>query len=326
MNKKDYLVYLRNNSDISLGKLKKIKEIPLVTDGEISDFFHFCSKNNIKYMVGDEIFLKKVKPLPYIVFYKWNLNLLDKKIVGIVWPRKINSFIKFALEKFLDFLKDKDVVIVSGLADGTDSYAHTLALKNNIPTIAVLWFWILKGYNSQNRSLLEKIEKNGLILSEFRLNQEWTKRTFPQRNRIIAWLSDFLFVPQASEKSWTLITVNKAIEYWIEVYSLFSNYFDEFWKWTNKLISEWKIKWIYDFNLFLEEISQKFSLISKSFSDNFEFSEEEKMVVNSIKKWNNTLELLQMDLGIPIDKILNILSLLELKGVVFSELNEYFVK
>ena len=326
MNKKDYLVYLWNNSDIGIGKLKKLKEIPLGIDDKVFDFLNFCGKNNIKYLIWNEIFLKKVKPLPYIVSYKWNLSLLDKKIIGIVWPRKINSFIKFALEKFFEFLKDKDVVIVSGLADGTDSYAHTLALKNNIPTIAVLWFWILKGYTSQSRSLLEKIEKNWLILSEFRLNQEWTKWTFPQRNRIIAWLSDFVFVPQAAEKSWTLITINKAIEYWIEVYALFSNYFDEFWKWTNKLISEWKINWVYDFNLFLEEISQKFNLVSKFFIDNLELSEEEKLVINSIKKWNNTLELLKIDLKMPVDKILNILSLLELNGVVFSEINEYFVK
>jgi predicted Rossmann fold nucleotide-binding protein DprA/Smf involved in DNA uptake len=42
------------------------------------------------------------------------------------------------LENFFDFLQQKGVVIVSGFAPGTDQYAHSLALKYNIPTIAVL--------------------------------------------------------------------------------------------------------------------------------------------------------------------------------------------
>jgi predicted Rossmann fold nucleotide-binding protein DprA/Smf involved in DNA uptake len=44
-------------------------------------FFDFCKKHNIKYLVGDEVFLKKTKPLPYVLYYQGNLELLNNKIV-----------------------------------------------------------------------------------------------------------------------------------------------------------------------------------------------------------------------------------------------------
>ena len=328
MNKKDFIAGLRGITDITLSNLRQLSGKTLF-DYDLTSFLKFCKEHDINYLVNDEIFLKKVKPVPYVLFYKGNIQLLNKKIIWIVGSRKINNFIKVWLEKFFDFLKDKDVVIVSGLADGTDTYAHKLSLKYGIPTIAVLWFGFKQGLNSYQRELINKISDRGLVLSEFKLDQSGTKWTFPQRNRIIAGLSDFMFVPQAAEKSWTLITVNKAIEYWIEVYSLFSDYKDEFGKWTNHLIAKWVINWIYDFDSFLEEISNKFNLKTLSLSttsDTIKLSEEESHIINSIKKWNTTLELLQIDTGIPIDRLLNLLSLLELNWIIYSDLNQYFVK
>lgn len=327
LDKKDLIAGLWGSTNITIKELKKLSSDVLIQP-DTSDFFYFCRKHDINYLVWNEIFLKKTRPLPYVLFYKWDLNLLNRKIIWIVWPRKINSFIKRSLEKFFEFLKWKDVVVVSWLADWTDSYAHKLSLENNIPTIAVLWFWFEYWLNSASRNFIEKISTNWLVLSEFKLKQGGTNWTFPQRNRIIAWISDFLFVPQAAEKSWTLITVNKAIEYWINVYSLFSSYSDEFWKGTNKLIAEWKINGIYDFETFFKEISKNFWISSSVvyMKENLDLTENEKIVIDSIKKGNNTLELLQNDLDFPVEELLNILSMLELNWLIISELDKYFIK
>ena len=328
MNKKDLIAGLWGSTEITISQLKKGFD-NTIFQPDISNFLNFCKNHNINYLVWDEIFLKKTRPVPYVLFYKWDINLLDKKIVGIVGPRKINPFIQTALDKFFDFIKDKDVVVVSWLADGTDSYAHMLSLKYGIPTIAILGFWFEKWLKSRYRNLIEKISSNWLVLSEFKLNQEWTKWTFPQRNRIIAWLSDFMFVPQAAEDSGTLITVNKAIEYNIPVYSLFSDYKDEFWKWTNKLISEWKIEWVFDLDVFFSKIADKFGLNSKKLDNSYEeieLSDIEQKIIKLIKKWSNTLELLQNELNLPIEEILNMLSMLELNWLIWVDIDKYFVK
>ena len=96
------------------------------------------------------------------------------------------------------------------------------------------------------RHLIQDIVDNKwLVISEFKLKQEGTNRTFPQRNRIIAGLSDFLFVPQAAYNSWTLITVEDALKINVPVYSCFSHYLDESWQGTNQLIQKGQIKGIY---------------------------------------------------------------------------------
>jgi len=290
-------------------------------------FFDFCKKHNIKYLVGDEIFLKKTKPLPYVLYYQWNIKLLNRKIIWIVGPRRITSFIKLALERFFEFLAWKDVVVVSGFAPWTDQYAHKLALKYNIPTIAVLGFGFKKPLVSVDRYFLNEIvEKNWLVLSEFRLDQSGSTWTFPQRNRIIAGLSDFLFVPQAAENSWTLITVENAIKFKIPVYSCFSSYDDESGKWTNQLITEWKINWIYDFEWFLKEISDKFWLERVKEKVQLELSSEEEHIIKILKSWKNSLEEIVMELGLMVPEVLNILSEMELKGLIYEQVGKYYTK
>ena len=56
------------------------------------------------------------------------------------------------------------------------------------------------------------------MLSEFKLNSRPERYTFPQRNRIVAGLSDMVFLPEASEKSGSLITVDFARQMHKDVY------------------------------------------------------------------------------------------------------------
>jgi DNA processing protein len=93
-----------------------------------------------------------------------------------------------------------NLVTVSGLARGVDQECHQLSLQHNIPTIAILGGGIKRYLQSSAKNLITSIvEKGGLILSEFKLDFKPTKRSFPQRNRIIAGLSDLLFLPEARE-------------------------------------------------------------------------------------------------------------------------------
>jgi len=316
---------------ITISQLKKLKEINL-DDKQKDKFLQYCKENSIKSLFLDEIFLKKTKKLPYILYYIWNYEILkNKKLIGIVWPRQMTqTTVKFVKDFFNKIKNLQNIAIVSWLADGVDVLAHNLAIENNIPTVSVLWFGLAKWLVWTTRHLIKDIVENGgLVLSEFKLKQTWTNWTFPQRNRIIAGLSDILFTPQAREKSWTLITVEDALGINIPVYSCFSSIDDKTWIWTNKLINKNIINWIYDWNVFLWEIKTilkipKHNEVEKHI-ETTEIMENEKLIFQNIQKWNNTLELLCNSVNLDTWEILNLLSILEISGYI-QEINwEYII-
>lgn len=324
-------IYYSLDEKITPAKLKKLKDIEL-DENQKNKFLDYCKKNKIKAFLDNQIFLKKTQQLPYILYYIWDYEIIkNKKLIGVVWPRQMSSTTVQLVKDFFNKIKNfQNIAIVSGLADGVDSLAHNLAIENNIPTVSVLWFGLAKWLAWTTRHLIKNIVQNhGLVLSEFKLKQTWTNWTFPKRNRIIAGLSDVLFVPQAKENSGTLITVEDAMEIKIPIYSCFSSVDDETWKWTNKLITEWKIKWIYDWNLFLWEIKNILNLSKQEETTKQmqtpQMTEDEKLIFQNIQKWNNTVELLCNILDLNTWEILNLLSMMEISGYIQEVEGEYKV-
>jgi DNA processing protein len=64
----------------------------------------------------------------------------------------------------------------------------------------------------------EIVDAGGLVLSEFPLGLKATHYTYPQRNRIVAGLSQCVYLPEAREGSGSLITVDFARAMSIPVY------------------------------------------------------------------------------------------------------------
>lgn len=322
------IIYSLDRS-ISPWKLKTLENFDLDLDRKQA-FLDYCTKNSIKSLVWDDIFLKKTKNKPYVLYYVWNYEILrTHKIIWIVWPRKIDSFIENKLKVFFEYAsKYKNIAIVSGFADWTDLFAHNLALQFNIPTIAVLGFWFTKAFNISWRSNISKISKNWLILSEFKLKQPWTHRSFPQRNRIISWLSDMLFVVSCAEKSWTLITINSAIDLKTPVFSCFRDMDDIIWKGTNRLISESKIQGIYDMDLFFQNFSDILNLEKNEKGDTTlltNLSEDQELVLKSIQSWKSSLEEVCIETEIWTSEVMVILSDLELNWIIFNNWDSYSV-
>lgn len=173
-------------------------------------------KENIKiinYFSDDYPYLlKQIFSPPVVLFAKGNLELLkNKNFLSVVGSRKFDSYGKSIVEKFIPNCAEKNITIISGLANGIDSLAHINSLDTTGSTIAVLGSDISKPTPNSNIDLAKKIEKNGLILSEYGINFPYRKQNFPQRNRIIAGLSQATFIIQAGIKSGALITANFAL-------------------------------------------------------------------------------------------------------------------
>ena len=176
--------------------------------------------------------LKELRYPPFVLFYKGNLDLLKKQKIGIVGSRIPCAY---ALEATrLLTLKNSNKVIVSGLAKGIDGKAHEIADYS----IGILGCGIDYVYPYENIKLYEKLIKQGLILSEYPGLTKPLAYHFPFRNRIIAALSNTIYVMQSSERSGTVTTINEALELQKDVKILPFSVFDKEGAYNNYLIND----------------------------------------------------------------------------------------
>ena len=164
--------------------------------------------------------LREIYNSPKKLYYKGDLEVLEKTCISIVGTRKYSEYGELMTEKIVEELAVIDVAIVSGLAKGIDTIAHKAALKNGLKTIAVLGSGLDNIYPKQNIKLAEKIEQNGLILSEYEPTAEPLDFHFPQRNRIVSGLSVASIVVEAPEKSGALITAKLALDQGREIFAV----------------------------------------------------------------------------------------------------------
>lgn len=138
------------------------------------------------------------------------------KFLCVVGSRKNSRYGKDVCEKLISGLRGYNIVIVSGLALGTDSIAHEEALRACLKCVAVpgsgLSWSVL--YPRANRDLARRIlENDGALISEFENDFKAVDYGFPRRNRIMAGMSHAVLVIEAEQRSGTLITSRLATEY-----------------------------------------------------------------------------------------------------------------
>lgn len=160
---------------------------------------------------------QNVSEPPPGVYVAGNRALLNLPAVAMVGSRKASHYgIEMAEALAFDLAK-KGWVIVSGFAQGIDTAAHRGALAAGGKTIAILGCGLAINYPKPNRELRLRLEREGLVVSEFEPNAPPYPAHFPQRNRLIAGLSVALVVVEARDRSGSLITARLALELGIEV-------------------------------------------------------------------------------------------------------------
>src|SRR3989339_1250495 len=168
--------------------------------------------------------LLEIPQPPKQLFIRGNLpDWENSKFVAVVGSRKYTNYGKEACEKIISGLRGCDVTIISGLAIGIDSIAHKSALEAKLKSIAVPGSGLNSSviYPSINKKLADEIvQSGGCLLSEFEPDFQATTWSFPQRNRIMAGLSDAVMVIEAEIKSGTLITSRLATDYNRDVFAV----------------------------------------------------------------------------------------------------------
>lgn len=169
--------------------------------------------------------LKNIYNPPALLFYQGNLELLNKGKLAVVGSRKCSEVGAQSVAKIIKELGNR-FVIISGLARGIDTSAHVAALKNGGATIAVIGCGLDVYYPKENSKLQDYISRNQLLLTEYEVGQEPKKFHFPERNRIIAGLSQGVIVAEAKIRSGSLITCERAMEEGRDIFAIPGNILD----------------------------------------------------------------------------------------------------
>lgn len=161
---------------------------------------------------------------PDRLYFVGNLPTERIPTVAIVGTRKPTAYGKEVAYQLAYDLAMRGVVIVSGLALGTDGIVHRAALDAGGVTIAILPSSVDDIYPRTHHSLArEIIDKGGAVISEYAPPTQAYKAHFLARNRIVSGLSDAVIVTEAATRSGTLATVAHALEQGREVFAVPGN-------------------------------------------------------------------------------------------------------
>ncbi len=185
--------------------------------------------------------LRKIDYAPPVLYICGTLTDDDRRYaLGIVGTRKMSSYGRQVTEHFATELARGKVTVVSGLALGIDTVAHTAALDAGGRTIAVLASGLDHIYPASNYNLARHIVESGqgALLTSFPLGVKPEAGNFPARNHLISGLSLGVLVAEAPPKSGALITANSALAQGREVFAVPGAIFSPGGAGVNRLIQD----------------------------------------------------------------------------------------
>jgi DNA processing protein len=173
--------------------------------------------------LGDPLYpaaLLEAPDPPLLLYAQGRAELLQADAIAIVGSRNPTPQGLANARAFGAALSEAGFSIVSGLALGIDGAAHEGGLQGPGATIAVVGTGLDRVYPRRHLALARRIADDGLMLSEFALGTPPLNHHFPQRNRLIAGLSQGTLVVEAALQSGSLITARLASEAGREVFAI----------------------------------------------------------------------------------------------------------
>jgi DNA processing protein len=152
-----------------------------------------------------------------LLYYQGWWDLAESRSVAVVGTRKPTLDGEARTRQLVRKLVKDGFTIVSGLATGIDTVAHTTAIEEGGRTVAVIGTPLSHSYPKDNAELQRRIASEFLLISQvpvrryerqdYRLNRLF----FPERNITMSALTEATIIVEAGETSGTLIQARAAL-------------------------------------------------------------------------------------------------------------------
>jgi DNA processing protein len=153
-----------------------------------------------------------------LLYYQGWWDLVESPSVAVVGTRHPTADGVTRTEQLVKKLVKDNFTVVSGLAMGIDTVAHTTAINEGGRTIAVIGTPLSHAYPRENAELQRKIASNFLLLSQVPVGryekQDYRRNRlfFPERNITMSALTEATIIVEAGETSGTLIQARAALQ------------------------------------------------------------------------------------------------------------------
>ncbi len=272
--------------------------------------------------------LRQIYDPPFLLYVRGGLCESDDRAVALVGSRHATHYGKSVAEEIATQLAQADVTVVSGFARGIDSISHRAAIASGGRTIAVLGCGLDIIYPPENVSMYEQIPQHGAIVSEFPLETRPEGPNFPRRNRIISGLCLGVVVVEAARKSGTLLTVHHALEQNREVFAVPGNITSAASAGTNELIRQGA-----HLVTSAEDILSELKFIIPRRDDRHtdvesmpDLNSDQADLLHHMKDGPVHVDALSRASGMSVQRLLELLLAMELKGAVMQVRGKRFVK
>ncbi len=179
-------------------------------------------------------------PVELLYFQGWWELINSPKLVAVVGTRNPSEDGVRRTNKLVAALLADDFTIVSGLAAGIDTAAHTAAINAGGRTIAVLGTPLSKVYPTANAKLQKEIGAHHLVITQVPVKRYWNQPNptanhyfFPERNITMSALTDATIIVEAGDTSGTLVQARNALKQGRKLFILENNFQNPDIKWPH---------------------------------------------------------------------------------------------
>jgi DNA processing protein len=153
-----------------------------------------------------------------LLYFQGNWELVNTTCVAVIGTREPSVDGRRRAAKLARLLVSDRYTVVSGLARGIDTVAHTAAIEAGGSTIGVLGTPITKCYPPENQTLQQHIAQKHLVISQvpiIRYSQQDVRTNsqfFPARNATMSALTAATIIVEAGEHSGALVQARHALK------------------------------------------------------------------------------------------------------------------
>lgn len=260
--------------------------------------------------------LLEIADYPALLYVNGDIKPLDQRSIAIVGTRGASIYGSESAASIAAELASTGFTVVSGLARGIDTAAHSGALKYG-RTIAVIGSGLANIYPAENIPLANLIAKQGALISEFPMATAPDRPNFPQRNRIVSGMSMATLLIEAPVKSGAMITMEKAFVQKRKLFALPGRADQEQFRGNHLLIKQGKAQLVENARDIIVHFQDLFSLSVSSVRQNFiQLSTEEQTFLKAMPSEELNIDALCPLVSLPVQHVQRILMSLILKRAV----------